>query len=156
MEALPQKTPVLNQEATGFVGLKEPLVGIHRNRVGFRQGLQVRAGIGQAGRRRAIGAIHVHPEILLPRQRQVERVETDPKGGKVKVRLNIAEPARIKLILKSVDQDLFDNLERILGPTYFSSFRSEGFIDVEPKEFESKKTGYAKVLVPAVLGMRIG
>ena len=88
---------------------------------------------------------------VLPRQQLLEEViETLPDGNKVKVRLHISAPPRIKLILKRVDQDLFDNLEKLLGTSYFTSFQAERFVGVEPEELESKKKKYAKVLLPAV------
>ena len=89
-------------------------------------------------------------EILPPRQRQEELVETYPKGGKVNVRLHISEPARIKLTLNRVDQDLFVNLAQILGSTYFSSFRGEKFIRIEPHRFHSERNKYANVILPQV------
>jgi ABC-type transport system substrate-binding protein len=49
-----------------------------------------------------------------------------------------------------VDQDLFDNLEKLLGASYFTSFQAERFVGVEPAEFSSKKKEYAYALLPAV------
>ena len=46
-------------------------------------------------------------------QQEKEITETLPEGNKVKVRLRISAPPKIKLRLKSVDQDLFDNLEKL-------------------------------------------
>ena len=88
---------------------------------------------------------------VLPAQQLVEEViETLPDGNKVKVRLQISAPPRIKLRLKRVDQDIFDNLEKLLGASYFTSFQAERFVGVKPAEFESKQKEYAKILLPAV------
>jgi hypothetical protein len=38
-----------------------------------------------------------------------------------------------------VDQDIFDNLEKLLGASYFASFQAERFVGVKPAEFESKQ-----------------
>ena len=89
-------------------------------------------------------------EVFPAQQLLQEVTETLPDGNKVKVRLQISAPPRIKLRLKQVDQDIFDNLEKLLGPSYFTSFQAERFVGVEPAEFESKKKEYARVLLPAV------
>ena len=88
---------------------------------------------------------------VFPAQQLLQEVTgTLPDGNEVKVRLQISAPPRIKLRLKQVDQDIFDNLEKLLGPSYFTSFQAERFVGVEPAEFESKKKEYARVLLPAV------
>ncbi len=88
-------------------------------------------------------------EILPPEHFKRQVVETGRDGNKVKVQLRISAPARIKLTLQHVDQDLFNNLAKLLGAGYFSSFPSERYIDVEPAEFNSKKEEYTKSYLPA-------
>jgi ABC-type transport system substrate-binding protein len=88
-------------------------------------------------------------EILPPQHFQREVLETVQDGNKVKVRLRISAPARIKLTLRHVDQDLFNNLAKLLGKGYFSSFPSERYIEVEPAEFNAKKKEYSKSYLPA-------
>jgi len=88
-------------------------------------------------------------EILSPQQFQRQVLETGRDGNKVKVRLRISAPARIKLTLQRVDQDLFDNLAKLLGPVYFQSFRAERYIEVEPAEFNAKKKEYTTSYLPA-------
>ena len=88
-------------------------------------------------------------EILPPMQFQRQVLETGGDGNKVKVRLSIWAPARMKLTLQRVDQDLFDNLAKLLGAGYFSSFPSERYIEVEPAEFNAKKKEYTKSYLPA-------
>ena len=46
------------------------------------------------------------------------------EGNKKTIKINIAAPARIKLVLKQVDQDLFRNLSQLLGRRYFENFES--------------------------------
>ncbi len=88
-------------------------------------------------------------EILPPRQFQHQISETAPDGKKTKVRLLISAPARIKISLSRVDQDLFGNLTQVIGADYFSSFRADRFVVVEPAEFNAKKKEYAKSYLPA-------
>ena len=89
-------------------------------------------------------------EVLPARQFLEEVIETLPDGSKTKVRLQISAPSRIKLRLRRVDQDIFDNMKKLLGVSYFSSFQAERFLRVEPAEFESKREEYARILLPPV------
>jgi ABC-type transport system substrate-binding protein len=89
-------------------------------------------------------------EVIPPGPRQEELTEGEEKGAKVKVILHLSPPARIKVTLKDVDQDLFANLGQILGPDYFSRFRGERFIKVEPAEFAARAKEYARAFLPAV------
>ena len=52
---------------------------------------------------------------------------------KTEVKIDAAAPARIKLHLAQVDQDLFENLTRLLGKDYFQSFRPETFLTTTPE-----------------------
>jgi ABC-type transport system substrate-binding protein len=89
-------------------------------------------------------------EVFSPQQLRQDVMETQADGEKVKVQLQVSAPARIKLQLKRVDQDLFRNLEELLGTSYFTSFRPERFIEVEPASFGNRKKEYAKALLPVV------
>ena len=89
-------------------------------------------------------------EVLPPHQLIKEVTETTSDGTKVKVRLQISAPPRIKLTLHRVDRDIFSNLREILGSEYFSSFQGERFIRVEPAEFNLKKREYGKAFLPVV------
>jgi ABC-type transport system substrate-binding protein len=88
-------------------------------------------------------------ESLPPRQFQRKISETAPDGKVTEVRLRISAPARIKLTLRRVDQDLFANLVQLLGSDYYASLRAEQYIVVEPPEFSSKKKEYAESFLPA-------
>jgi len=87
-------------------------------------------------------------EILPPQQFQRQSLESRRDGNKAEVRLSISAPARIKLTLQRVDQDLFNTLAKLLGSEYFSSFRAERYVEVEPAEFNAKKREYAKSYLP--------
>jgi ABC-type transport system substrate-binding protein len=72
------------------------------------------------------------------------------------LRIHVRAPARIKLTLKEVDQALFENLTRILGERYFSSFPSEKYVSLEPYENAAQNeerlkrlTAQAKEILPA-------
>jgi len=72
-----------------------------------------------------------------------------PKG-KQEIEVQISAPARIQLTLKQVDQNLFENLEPLLGNDYFASFPSHTFMttdaDLKPDQFST----LAGSMVPAV------
>jgi ABC-type transport system substrate-binding protein len=89
-------------------------------------------------------------EILRPSPRDEEVIEKGAKGEKVKVLLHLTPPPRIKLTMKDVDQDLFAHLEQILGAQYFSGFRAERFVRVEPSLPAAKAREYAPAVLPAV------
>ena len=66
-------------------------------------------------------------EIIPPRIETMvipEKISAEGKNDKeIKVGLEIHHPPRIKLILKEVDQDLFEKLEKILKPGYFENLK---------------------------------
>jgi len=63
---------------------------------------------------------------------------------RVKVRL----PHRVKLVLSRVDQDLFKNLEEIMGAEYFNEARSERFIATEPALLPQRRGAVAAIHAP--------
>ena len=80
--------------------------------------------------------------ILSPREFLVTRPEQGPGApAGQEVRLLARAPARIKLTLERVDQDLFENLAQLLGKGYFSSFPSGTFVSVQDAEEPSKRPG---------------
>jgi ABC-type transport system substrate-binding protein len=68
---------------------------------------------------------------------------------KIQVKVHVRAPARVKLGLTRVDQDLFQNLTQLLGETYFSSFRGQEFLNTEPQEGRERLALYATGLLPA-------
>ena len=77
------------------------------------------------------------------------------KAG-VELKFEVRAPARIKMVLNQVDQELFENLSSVLGEGYFSSFPSEKYLEVEgPKEDSQKERGrkdtaeIARAILPA-------
>lgn len=89
-------------------------------------------------------------EIIPPRQFFIIKSEKHPKKDKKKeVKVRVNAPARIRLILQKVDQDLFKSLEVLLGPQYFSSFHGEEYLTTEPQSEKGKQVQYARELIPA-------
>jgi ABC-type transport system substrate-binding protein len=69
--------------------------------------------------------------------------------GKIQVKIRVRAPARIKLVLHKVDQDLFTNLSIILGEDYFRSFPAEDYLSTENSEFGIRNSEFARELLPA-------
>jgi ABC-type transport system substrate-binding protein len=80
----------------------------------------------------------------------VEFQITKREGADTKTELTfqVRAPARIKLVLNQVDQQLFNNLSTILGPNYFNSFPSEKYVVLKGEGTKSL-AAYAKDILPA-------
>ena len=74
----------------------------------------------------------------------------DKDTGEKGVKIRVHPPERIKLNLASVDQDLFHNLSLLLGKNYFTSFRAEKYISVEPGVEREKVVDRAGPFLSAV------
>ncbi|MEJ2723380.1 MAG: ABC transporter substrate-binding protein [Deltaproteobacteria bacterium] len=83
--------------------------------------------------------------VVAPATFQVKKREST--GRKREVLLRVRAPARIKLILSRVDQELFNNLSTILGPEYFRSFPSETYV-VQEGEGAGTPPAYVKEILP--------
>jgi ABC-type transport system substrate-binding protein len=89
---------------------------------------------------------------LIPqRTYSVERIKKDPQASKnaVQIKIKVAAPARIKLVLEMVDQDLFANLTHLLGENYFASFHGENYLSADPPIDSELLSFYAGELLPA-------
>ncbi len=89
---------------------------------------------------------------LIPqRTYTVERIKKDPQSSKnaVQIKIKVAAPARIKLVLEMVDQDLFANLTHLLGENYFASFHAENYLSADPPIDSELLSFYAGELLPA-------
>ena len=87
-------------------------------------------------------------EVLPPKTFEVSKQEKDAGGKTFSVTIRVAAPPRIRLVLKEVDQELFDHLSELLGADYFSSFDGARFIEVLPEAFSSRKADYAGEFLP--------
>ena len=88
--------------------------------------------------------------IIGPREFEV--TERQKKAGTLKaqeIKLHVFAPARIKLTLKHVDQDLFKYLARVLGENYFASFNPERYVREESGKETDLRT-YARKILPPV------
>jgi ABC-type transport system substrate-binding protein len=89
--------------------------------------------------------------VIEPQAYTVNRLnQTSPDAKKnSKIKIGVSAPARIKLVLDEVDQDLFTNLKHLLGDQYFSSFRGQRFL-VTPSPIDKEMLSfYANELMPA-------
>ena len=94
-----------------------------------------------------IGEISVIPAREFLVTRHEKRTKPDQKQTGVKIR--VSAPARIKLVLGSVDQDLFQNLSSILGKDYFRSFDGKNYLHMDQDVGETKRAQYAKEILPS-------
>ncbi len=74
----------------------------------------------------------------------------DSGGNKKTIKIDIAAPARIKLVLKQVDQDLFNNLSQLLGKNYFKNFKSLKYIATDDRIERDQLAAVATKLLPAL------
>jgi ABC-type transport system substrate-binding protein len=69
---------------------------------------------------------------------------------KSEIKIDVSAPARVKLILDKVDQDLFTNLKQLLGDPYFSSFDGQQFLTTQSPIDQEQLSFYARELLPAI------
>ena len=88
--------------------------------------------------------------LIQPRTYTVTRpYKTSPDSEKTdKIKIDVSAPARVKLELGEVDQDLFANLEQLLGKAYFASFRGQQFLTAQPSIDKERLSLYARELLP--------
>lgn len=89
---------------------------------------------------------------LLPPTR-VDTIKKEEKGRKGEVqrefKITGLTPPRIKLVLKKVDQELFDNLAFLLGKGYFTTFDAARFLRFDPPLGRVEGLRYANEILPA-------
>ena len=88
--------------------------------------------------------------LMPPRKYAVSRQLKVSDGAKKSIRIEIFAPARIKLVLKQVDQGLFKNLTQLLGNNYFGGFNSLNHIKTDVPLTGDQLTALARELIPAV------
>jgi peptide/nickel transport system substrate-binding protein len=89
--------------------------------------------------------------LIAPRIFIVERTRKDPQAAKseVRIKIKVSAPARIKLVLETVDQDVFANLTHLLGKNYFTGFSAEKYLSTDPTVNNELLSLYAAELLPA-------
>jgi ABC-type transport system substrate-binding protein len=71
-----------------------------------------------------------------------------PAAPPAELQVQVTAPARIKLSLREVDQDLFTHLAAVLGRDYFRSFQPRRHISAAPVIDEADLDALAKELLP--------
>ncbi|MGD2125801.1 MAG: peptide-binding protein [Desulfobacteraceae bacterium] len=84
--------------------------------------------------------------VVPPKEFQVTWRKQGTKDKPLK--FLVRPPARIKLVLGRVDQDLFENLAPLLGDDYFRSFPSEDYLSADDEGAETLSS-YGKEILPA-------
>jgi ABC-type transport system substrate-binding protein len=89
--------------------------------------------------------------VIPPRHYTIIKQEKDPNADKqkIEIKINVDSPAKIKLVLNRVDQDLFQNLSHLLGKNYFDSFPGQGYLKTDHQLGKDKLTAYTRELLPA-------
>ncbi len=127
-------------------------------------------GVGRAGEQEVVDLIRRAKDGRLPRGSKVKAslenirdivvvparkflvTKWKKKGkaeAKTEVNIQVRAPARIKLVLNRVDQDLFKNLSAILGKAYFVSFSGQDCLSVDGEAWRGKRSEYAEEILPA-------
>lgn len=88
--------------------------------------------------------------VIPPRNYSIERQLEDSAGNKKTIKIDITAPAKLKLVLKQVDQDLFRNLANLLGEDYFKSFDGTKNLKTRSPIKRDQLAAYAAELLPAV------
>lgn len=94
-------------------------------------------------------------EIVPARDGETEIQSPGPDANKdgipdtvnIKVRYNA--PPQLKITLKEVDQNFFDNMEQVLGKGYFETFPTGDFINILTPGHDDKKAAIASEVLPA-------
>ena len=93
----------------------------------------------------------INISVFPPRTFTVSKSFKDSNTGKEQtIEIQVAAPPRIKLVLNSVDQDLFQNFTHLLGKNYFESFNGKKYLKSDSELSKEQWAALAKELVPAI------
>ncbi|MGD9080297.1 MAG: ABC transporter substrate-binding protein [Desulfobacterales bacterium] len=95
-----------------------------------------------------IKAISLIPEQTYSITEMAKKSNDGKKAGEIKI--TVSAPARIKLHLQEVDQDLFTNLTQILGENYFNDFQVEKFLTTAPSVETDLLNSYVQKFLPVI------
>jgi len=89
--------------------------------------------------------------IIPAREFMMTKHEKKGKQDQVEkeVKIRVMAPARVKLVLNAVDQDLFQNLSHILGRNYFSAFDGRSYLRADQDIGPMKRAEYAREILPS-------
>ncbi|MGD9289904.1 MAG: ABC transporter substrate-binding protein [Desulfobacterales bacterium] len=94
---------------------------------------------------------NIHEIFLIPaRNYEIEKKLEISDNTTKSIRIEILAPARIKLVLKQVDQDLFQNLSQLLGSNYFNGLKPSNHIRPEAALTADQMSALAEELLPVV------
>jgi len=89
--------------------------------------------------------------VLPSKTFTVSKSIKDSTTGKEKsIEFRVSAPPRIKLVLNTVDQYLFQNLTLLLGKDYFESFHGRKYLQSASQLSQEQWSAFAGELVPAV------
>jgi ABC-type transport system substrate-binding protein len=90
--------------------------------------------------------------LIPPREYNVHKQLKNAAGTRQasEIQLRVSAPARIKLVLSHVHQELFQHLASLLGENYFKSFDAEKYLAPESAIGKEQLTALAAELLPAV------
>ena len=82
---------------------------------------------------------------------QIPGPDTNKDGmpDPVNVKVRYHAPPQLKITLKEVDQNFFDNMEQVLGKGYFETFPSGDYIQILTPGHDDKKAAIASEILPA-------
>jgi ABC-type transport system substrate-binding protein len=95
-------------------------------------------------------------EIIPPRNGETDIQIPGPDKNKdgfpdpVTIKVRFKTPHRLKITLKSVDQDFFNNMEHVLGKGYFETFPSRDYVEILTAGHADKISLIAPQIVPAI------
>lgn len=95
-----------------------------------------------------ISAIDIEPPRRYSETRIAKQASAGAPDGD-RTDIDVSAPARIKITLREVDQDLFKNLEILLGDRYFEAFPSERFIKATPQPQTDRLIALARQILPS-------
>ena len=95
-----------------------------------------------------IKTISLIPEHSYRTTETANKSNNGEKAGEIKI--TVSAPARIKLHLQEVDQDLFTNLTQILGENYFNDFQGEKFLTTSPPVGTDLLNSYVQKFLPVM------
>ncbi len=96
---------------------------------------------------RNITSVSLLPPSRFQTSWPAEQQPSKPKT--VAVDVEVSAPARIKLVLNRVDQNLFNHLRDLLGKNYFSSFNGSRFLKTKAPIEKDRVPQMAKDILPA-------
>ena len=126
----------------GMTGAQELVAVLLRAKAGkFQVTPELKASLDN------IREISMVPARDFPVTRYEKEKEEDKEPAEIKLR--VSAPARIKLVLNRVDQDLFQNLSDMLGKDYFGGFNAQDYVSADDERWQEKGAGYAEEVLPA-------